>query len=220
MVGVDREATIVEQWARVRGRLRTEVGEAAYRSWLKPLTLAGYASKGQANAPYTIVEYADFGQAVALREGQVDAATGFANNEPVQLALVPDDGAVEQFSAQRADPTLGGAVRDAGGEEAAGGGGVRGQRGQASGVGIAKREGWEVSGETPNTTGEMPVLLGTRRTHSTLGDRITLFCHKAAGERARQHRSVDYCRRARQYTRTDGPRRPRRDKGRGGGRAV
>src|SRR5690606_9321939 len=41
MVGVDREATIVEQWARVRGRLRTEVGEAAYRSWLKPLTLAG-----------------------------------------------------------------------------------------------------------------------------------------------------------------------------------
>src|SRR5690606_11855031 len=41
MVGVDREATIIEQWARVRGRLRTEVGEAAYRSWLKPLTLAG-----------------------------------------------------------------------------------------------------------------------------------------------------------------------------------
>jgi len=28
-------------WARVRGRLRTEVGDAAYRSWLKPLTLTG-----------------------------------------------------------------------------------------------------------------------------------------------------------------------------------
>jgi chromosomal replication initiator protein len=28
-----------EQWARVRGRLRKEVGEAAFRSWLKPLTL-------------------------------------------------------------------------------------------------------------------------------------------------------------------------------------
>ena len=27
------------QWARVRGRLRTEYGEAAYKSWLKPLTL-------------------------------------------------------------------------------------------------------------------------------------------------------------------------------------
>jgi NitT/TauT family transport system substrate-binding protein len=31
--------------------------------------------------------YPDFGQAVALREGQVDAATGFDNNEPVQLKL-------------------------------------------------------------------------------------------------------------------------------------
>jgi NitT/TauT family transport system substrate-binding protein len=29
--------------------------------------------------------YPDFGQAVALSQGQVDAATGFANNEPVQL---------------------------------------------------------------------------------------------------------------------------------------
>ncbi len=35
------EASVIEQWARVRGRLRAEVGEAAYRSWLTPLTLAG-----------------------------------------------------------------------------------------------------------------------------------------------------------------------------------
>jgi len=28
-----------QQWARVRGRLRDEVGDAAYRSWLKPLVL-------------------------------------------------------------------------------------------------------------------------------------------------------------------------------------
>ena len=27
------------KWARVRGRLRSEYGEQAYRSWLKPLTL-------------------------------------------------------------------------------------------------------------------------------------------------------------------------------------
>src|SRR4029450_1422664 len=27
------------QWARVRARLRSEVGDAAYKSWLKPLTL-------------------------------------------------------------------------------------------------------------------------------------------------------------------------------------
>src|SRR4029077_5764720 len=29
------------QWARVRGRLRTEFGEAAFRSWLKPMVLLG-----------------------------------------------------------------------------------------------------------------------------------------------------------------------------------
>lgn len=34
-----------------------------------------------------IREYPDFGQGVALAEGAVDAATGFANNEPVQLEL-------------------------------------------------------------------------------------------------------------------------------------
>src|SRR3546814_15305515 len=41
MAGADGEATVIEQWTGVRGRLRSEVGEAAYRSWLKPLTLAG-----------------------------------------------------------------------------------------------------------------------------------------------------------------------------------
>jgi chromosomal replication initiator protein len=39
MAGDDRAASLDEQWARVRGRVRGEVGEAAYRSWLKPLTL-------------------------------------------------------------------------------------------------------------------------------------------------------------------------------------
>ena len=29
------------QWARIRGRLRAEYGEAAYRSLLKPMTLVG-----------------------------------------------------------------------------------------------------------------------------------------------------------------------------------
>lgn len=38
----DENAPTVEtQWARVRGKLRAEFGEVAYRSWLKPLTLAG-----------------------------------------------------------------------------------------------------------------------------------------------------------------------------------
>ena len=41
--GADSAAgdSLNEQWARVRGRLRQEVGEAAFRSWLKPLTLNG-----------------------------------------------------------------------------------------------------------------------------------------------------------------------------------
>jgi len=41
MLGSEGDATVIEQWGRVRSRLRAEVGEAAYRSWLKPLTLAG-----------------------------------------------------------------------------------------------------------------------------------------------------------------------------------
>ena len=35
----------------------------------------------------TIVEYPDFGQGVAVQADAVEAATGFANNEPVQLEL-------------------------------------------------------------------------------------------------------------------------------------
>src|SRR5260370_14826422 len=31
---------VQSQWARIRGRLRNEVGDAAYRSWLKSMTLA------------------------------------------------------------------------------------------------------------------------------------------------------------------------------------
>ncbi|MHB1218867.1 MAG: chromosomal replication initiator protein DnaA [Alphaproteobacteria bacterium] len=41
MSAADRrnDAEIRAEWARVRGRLRAEFGEATYRSWLKPLTL-------------------------------------------------------------------------------------------------------------------------------------------------------------------------------------
>ena len=35
----DSDTKVDEGWARVRGRLRAEVGEAAFRSWLKPLVL-------------------------------------------------------------------------------------------------------------------------------------------------------------------------------------
>jgi NitT/TauT family transport system substrate-binding protein len=42
----------------------------------------------------TIVEYPDFGQGVAVQGGAVDAATGFANNEPVQLELTGTEAVV------------------------------------------------------------------------------------------------------------------------------
>jgi NitT/TauT family transport system substrate-binding protein len=44
-------------------------------------------SAGLTPADVQIVEYSDFGQAAALAQGAVDAATGFANNEPVELEL-------------------------------------------------------------------------------------------------------------------------------------
>src|SRR3569623_3765692 len=39
MTGTDTQLNA--QWARVRGRLRQECGEATFRSWVKPLALAG-----------------------------------------------------------------------------------------------------------------------------------------------------------------------------------
>jgi chromosomal replication initiator protein len=40
----EMDSLVQENWARVRGRLRSEVGEAAFRSWLKPLTLVSATS--------------------------------------------------------------------------------------------------------------------------------------------------------------------------------
>ncbi|MEA2546935.1 MAG: putative riboflavin transport system substrate-binding protein [Chloroflexota bacterium] len=54
-------------------------------SWI--MLQALLASKGHTVDDLTIVEYPDFGQGVAVAQGAVDAATGFLNNEPVQLQL-------------------------------------------------------------------------------------------------------------------------------------
>jgi NitT/TauT family transport system substrate-binding protein len=53
-------------------------------SWVMLQALLG--SAGLTTSDVTIVEYPDFGQAAALAQGAIDAATGFVNNEPVQLA--------------------------------------------------------------------------------------------------------------------------------------
>jgi NitT/TauT family transport system substrate-binding protein len=55
-------------------------------SWIMLQALLGSVGL-RPDSDVTIVEYPDFGQGVAVQQGAVDAATGFANNEPVQLEL-------------------------------------------------------------------------------------------------------------------------------------
>jgi putative riboflavin transport system substrate-binding protein len=52
-------------------------------SWI--MLLALLQSVGLTPDDVTIVEFPDFSQVTALEQGTVDAVTGFANNEPVQL---------------------------------------------------------------------------------------------------------------------------------------
>jgi len=54
-------------------------------SWIMLQALLG--SAGLTTSDVRIQEYPDFGQGVAVQQGAVDAATGFVNNEPVQLKL-------------------------------------------------------------------------------------------------------------------------------------
>jgi len=54
-------------------------------SWIMLQALLGSANLTTDDVQ--IVEYPDFGQGAAVQQGAVDAATGFANNEPVQLQL-------------------------------------------------------------------------------------------------------------------------------------
>ena len=54
-------------------------------SWIQLQALL--ASAGLTPDDLIIREYPLFGQSAALQQGQVDAATGFRNNEPVQLGL-------------------------------------------------------------------------------------------------------------------------------------
>ncbi|MBA2720379.1 MAG: ABC transporter substrate-binding protein [Chloroflexi bacterium] len=61
-------------------------------SWI--MLQALMASKGHTVSDLTVVEYPDFGQGAAVTQGAVDAATGFVNNEPVQLELTGEKASV------------------------------------------------------------------------------------------------------------------------------
>ena len=52
-------------------------------SWI--MLQALLKSAGLTTSDVEIVEFPDYGQAAALQQGAVDAATGFTNNEPIQL---------------------------------------------------------------------------------------------------------------------------------------
>jgi NitT/TauT family transport system substrate-binding protein len=58
-------------------------------SWIMLQALLGSANLTPDDLE--IVEYPDFGQGAAVTQGAVDAATGFANNEPVQLQLTGEE---------------------------------------------------------------------------------------------------------------------------------
>jgi len=61
-------------------------------SWV--MLQALLASAGLTTDDVQIVEYPDYTQRIAVEQGAVDAATGFSNNEPVQLELGGDPATV------------------------------------------------------------------------------------------------------------------------------
>lgn len=83
-VVVATAASGISRPADLRGR-RLGIPCRCGSSWV--MLQALLESAGLTPDDLEIVLYPDFGQVVALRERQVDAATGFANNEPVQLEL-------------------------------------------------------------------------------------------------------------------------------------
>jgi NitT/TauT family transport system substrate-binding protein len=77
--------------ADLRGRKLGTPGKYG-SSWIMLQALLG--SAGLKTSDVNIQLYPDFGQGAALQQGVVDAATGFVNNEPVQLQLSGTPGTI------------------------------------------------------------------------------------------------------------------------------
>jgi NitT/TauT family transport system substrate-binding protein len=75
--GIDEAADLAGRKLGIPGRYGS--------SWI--MLQALLASADLTPEDLEIVEYPDFGQGAAVTQGAVDAATGFVNNEPVQLEL-------------------------------------------------------------------------------------------------------------------------------------
>jgi NitT/TauT family transport system substrate-binding protein len=79
-----KETSGIESAADLRGKTIGIPGKYG-SSWIMLQALLN--SGGLTVDDVTVTEYPDFGQGVAVQQDAVDAATGFANNEPVQLEL-------------------------------------------------------------------------------------------------------------------------------------
>ncbi|MBB3065265.1 MULTISPECIES: chromosomal replication initiator protein DnaA [Limibacillus] len=102
------ERDVSEAWAKVRGRLRDEVGEAAFRSWLKPLTLVGL-NNGQVRLAvptrfmrdWVISNYSDRLRALwASEDGALKGVEIVVRSSPTRAPLV---GAGKAFNEEPAD---------------------------------------------------------------------------------------------------------------------
>ena len=83
---------------RAQGPQDRHAGESG-SGWIMLQGLLG--SAGLSTDDVDVVLYPDYGQLTGVEAGQVDAATGFANNEPIQLGrtgatpvVLPIDGIV------------------------------------------------------------------------------------------------------------------------------
>src|SRR4051812_18332792 len=99
------EPRIDAAWARIRGRLRDEVGEAEYRTWLRQLTLAGIeGEEAVIHVPSRFLrdwlrgQYGDRlralwqAEAVGVRRGDIRLATA---NGPARAAKAETVGSVD-----------------------------------------------------------------------------------------------------------------------------
>jgi NitT/TauT family transport system substrate-binding protein len=79
-----KESSGIRSVADLRGRKLGTPGRFG-TGWV--MLQAMFESAGMTEEDLEIIEYPDFGQGAAVQQGAIDAATGFANNEPVQLEL-------------------------------------------------------------------------------------------------------------------------------------
>ncbi len=112
------DSKISAQWARVRGFLRAEVGEASYRSWLKPLTLVSLGEgKARISVPtrfmrdWVISHYGDRIQALwSVENPDIDTVELFVQSpqpKPTSVAK-GEDGTSQQVGAASSGSNAGG----------------------------------------------------------------------------------------------------------------